>query len=129
MIQHRLRMDIWRPSKRTTVENTHFKTSLVDFYQREDPRNHPNELKCMILDDFFPRQDVIGAHIWMSYTAGNGLEEFNLNTHDIHSPRNGMLIHHDVEKAFDAKKLCFLVDRIRPTDFKVKVLDPSCWVK
>jgi hypothetical protein len=125
VIQHRIRLDIWTSSKRTKVESAQFKNSLAGFYQCEDPVNHPQELKCMILDTFFPRKDVIGAHIWKHCTAGNGLEEFGLNKHDVHSYRNGMLICEEIKKAFDAKRLCFLVDRIHPTDFIVKVLDPE----
>lgn len=124
MIQHRLRMDVWTPSKRSQHEDAAFKNSLIDFYRRGHPTDQA-VLKCMVLGDYFPKKNVIASHIWKRSTHGNGLEEFGLRLSDVHSPRNGMLLCQGIEQAFDSKKLCFLVDRIHSEDIVIKVLDPD----
>jgi hypothetical protein len=124
VIQHRLRMDIWTESKRSTVEQKAFKDSLIAFYQRHHPSD-PSIVKCMVLDHFFPRHLVIGSHIWKYSSHGKGLEEFGLKEEDLNSPRNGMLMCETIERAFDAKRVCFLVDRINTGNLVLKVLDTA----
>lgn len=122
IISFRRRMDIWSMSKRTREEQKQFKNSLISYYQCA----HPNEtdlVKCMVLNDYFPRKTVIASHIWKFCTEGEGLREFNLEPSDLNSPRNGLLICESIERAFDEKRLCFLIDRIRSTDLYIKVLD------
>eukprot|EP01033_Poteriospumella_lacustris_P002927 gene2927-2137_t len=116
-------MDKWTSSKRTRQEQTGFKNSLVSFYQRAHPSD-PNQLKCMVVDSFFPRQLVRASHIWKFETEGDGLTEFGLHPSDLSNPRNGFLLCEDIEKAFDVKRVCFLVDRLRSNDLYIKVLDP-----
>ncbi len=123
-VQHRLRMDVWSESKRSQHEQESFKTSLIQFYQRQDPSDD-KRLRCMILNDFFPRQLVIASHIWKYCTRGRGLEEFGLNEEDLNSPRNGILMCKEIEQAFDTKRLCFLVNKICSEALVVKVLDPA----
>ena len=123
-IQHRVRMDIWTESKRTKVEQSDFKEALVTYYER----NHPSEqnfLKCMVMNRFFSRETVIASHIWKYSTNGRGLEEFGLPESSVSEARNGLLLCKNIEQAFDTKRLCFLIDRLRPTIFYLKVLDPS----
>ena len=108
---HYIRMDPWGESKRTKVEQHEFKESLAEFYDRKH-RSDRGKLKCMILNKYFPYHEV-------------GLLEFSLNENDISSPRNGMLMCTSIEEAFDVKRLCFLVDKVRQHIIYVKVLDPS----
>lgn len=122
VIQHRLRMDRWRSSKRTKKDSEKFKTALVSYYDRADPLS--NDVKCMILDTFFPRHQVIAGHIWKHETAGEGLEEFGLAVGDLDNPRNGILMSEGFESAFDVKRVCLLIDRIHSQNIVVKVLDP-----
>jgi len=122
--QHRLRMDVWTPSKRTRVEQQDFKNSLVSYYKCSHP-NNANLLKCMVLNRFYDRPMVIASHIWKYCTHGDGLPEFGLHERDINSNRNGMLLCKDIEKAFDLKRICFLVHRLHQEDLYVRVLDPS----
>jgi hypothetical protein len=62
VISHRARMDIWSSSKRTRQEQNDFKNKLISYYQRA----HPTDLqlvKCMLLDDFFPRHGQSVSHL------------------------------------------------------------------
>jgi hypothetical protein len=115
-------MDIWSLSKRTREELKQFKNSLISFYQCAHPTDS-SLVKCMVLNKFFPRTTVIASHIWKFCTEGEGLRELHLEPSDLNSPRNGLLICASIEQAFDEKRLCFLIDRIRSTDLYVKVLD------
>ena len=121
---HYIRMDPWGESKRTKVEQHEFKESLAEFYDRKH-RSDRGKLKCMILKKYFPYHEVRASHIWKYATRGVGLQEFRLNENDISSPRNGMLMCTSIEEAFDVKRLCFLVDKVRQHIIYVKVLDPS----
>ncbi|PRP73016.1 hypothetical protein PROFUN_17011, partial [Planoprotostelium fungivorum] len=122
VIQKRKRLDIWTPSKRTLVDSTEFKNSLISYYDRKDPRS--SDIKCMVLDRFYPRDKVRGSHIWKYATYGEGLDEFGLKEDDVNKERNGLLLGEGIELAFDIKQLCFLYDPIN-TKFIVKVLDPG----
>lgn len=123
VIQHRMRLDIWTESKRSKEEQPAFKDALIAFYQRQHPSD-PHLLKCMVLDDFFPKTLVIASHIWKHCTHGEGLDEFGLQENDLSNPRNGILMCKEIEQAFDTKRLCFLVDRLNTNNLVLKVLDP-----
>jgi len=116
-------MDNWTESKRSKEEQEVFKGVLITYYQRQHPTDD-KLLRCMILDHFFPKQLVIASHIWKHCTHGEGLDEFGLREDDLSNPRNGILMCRDIEQAFDTKRLCFLVDRLRSDNLTVKVLDP-----
>jgi len=122
VISHRARMDKWTSSKRTKQEQTEFKNNLISFYQRAHPSD-PNQLKCMVVDAFFPRHLVRASHIWKFETEGEGLTEFGLHPSDLSNPRNGFLLCDEIEKAFDVKRVCFLIDRLRSNELFIKVLD------
>ncbi|PRP83244.1 hypothetical protein PROFUN_09456 [Planoprotostelium fungivorum] len=122
VIQKRKRLDIWTPSKRTLVDSTEFKNSLISYYDRKDPRS--SDIKCMVLDKFYPRDRVCGSHIWKYATYGKGLDEFGLKEDDVNKERNGLLLGDGIEQAFDSKQLCFLYNPIN-AKFIVKVLDPG----
>ncbi|PRP75993.1 Crinkler (CRN) family protein [Planoprotostelium fungivorum] len=99
VIQKRKRLDIWTPSKRTLVDSTEFKDSLISYYDRKDPRS--SDIKCMVLDRFYPRDKVRGSHIWKYATYGEGLDEFGLKEDDVNKERNGLLLGEGIELAFD----------------------------
>ncbi len=122
--QHRIRMDIWSSTARTKVEQVDFKNTLITNYQRSSTLGDTH-LKCMILDVDIPRSKVIASHIWKFCTDGEGLEEFGLESTALGNFRNGLLLCESIEKAFDSKRVCFLVDRIHPEDITFKVLDPN----
>jgi len=118
----RQRMDCWTPSKRTQDEQHEFKQALVDYYERQDTVV-PGNLFCMILNRSYPRNQVRASHIWKYATQGKGLVEFKLSFEDISSPRNGMLLAEDIEKAFDSKQVCFICGLGK--DITLAVLDPT----
>ena len=127
-IAHRTRMDKWTSSKRSREESTDFKNNLITFYDCAHPTD-PNQIKCMVLNQYFPKSTVIASHIWKFCTEGDGLTEFKLEPADLNSNRNGLLLCDAIEKAFDVKGLCFLIDRIRSEELFIKVLDPKLKTK
>ncbi len=124
IIQHRLRMDVWTDSKRSKCEQAEFKERLIKFYNCAHPIDK-GVLRCMVMNKYFPREKVIASHIWKYSTRGTGLEEFGLKESDITSERNGVLICENIEDAFDSKRVCFLIDRLKSDNIFLKVLDPS----
>jgi hypothetical protein len=85
-------------------ESESFKDSLIDFYDREDPNGNGN-LECMVLDQYFPRNEVIAAHIWKRSTNGFGLDEFNLTHADLSNPRHGLLLCKKMKKQMVKKDI------------------------
>jgi len=111
VLQKRKRLDIWTPSKRSLVEQAGFKEALTAFYERGDGKEN-NELKCMVLDQLFPREKVRAVHIWKYATHGEGLSEFGLKPEDVGSPRNGLILSEGIEQKFDSKDICFIYNPI-----------------
>jgi hypothetical protein len=56
-----------------------------------------------------PNVAVITAHIFPNHTGGVGLDLFGLATTDIDNPRNFLRLQAQVEKAFDARRLTFIL--------------------
>jgi len=127
-IAHRTRMDQWTSSKRSREESTDFKNNLITFYDCAHPTDL-RQIKCMVLNQFFRKNTVIASHIWKFCTEGEGLTDFNLEPADLNSNRNGLLMSKAIEEAFDVKGVCFLIDRIRPEELFIKVLDPNLMTK
>jgi len=123
-IQRRSRLNVWSSGRRTHVEQQDFKSALIEKYGRASAKGE-DFLRCMILDVDIPRQNVIASHIWKFCTEGEGLDEFGLKSNDLSNFRNGFLLCESIEKAFDSKRVCFLVDRLRPEEIFIKVLDPN----
>jgi len=107
-IQKRRRLDCWdHASLRSKEEQDGFKSNLIGFYDRGDGKDDKT-LKCMVVNKFFPREQVIAGHLWKRATEGQALDEFGLESDDVDSSRNGLLLMADLEKAFDRKDLCFI---------------------
>ncbi len=124
MYQYRARLNVWSSGKRSNVEQQDFKNELVANYQRASTLGE-GFLLCMILNVDIPRKNVIASHIWKFCTEGEGLEDFRLKASDLGNFRNGFLLCENIEKAFDTKSVCFLVNRLRPQEISLKVLDPN----
>jgi hypothetical protein len=114
IVSQRRRLDVWTPSKVSRDENPGFKASLISYYQCADPMN-PNVVKCMILNQYLPKNLVIGSHIYKASTYGSGLEDFGLKMTDLYNERNGLLLYESIEKAFDMKEVCFLYNAFNMT--------------
>ena len=60
-------------------------------------------------------------------THGQGLSVIGLNSDDVDSPQNCLRLHHDIERAFDAKRLTF--ELVCKTDkssrLKLVLVDPT----
>ena len=124
VISHRARMDKWTSSQHTRDEQSDFKNKLIHYYNRAHP-TASKQVKCMVVDAFFPRHLVRASHIWKFCTEGEGLSEFGLQPSDLSSPRNGLLMCEEIEEAFDVKRVCFLIDRLHSEELFIKVLDPN----
>lgn len=122
-IAHRARMDKWNSSNRSREESSDFKTRLVAFYDCAHSSDD-NLVKCLVLNQYFPKHTVIASHIWKHATEGEGLTDFNLKCADVSNVRNGLLMCKPIEQAFDVKGVCFLIDRLHPDDIFIKVLNP-----
>jgi len=121
--QKRKRLDCWTASKRTVDEQAGFKNELIDYYERGDEK-HNEELYCMVLNRLYPRGQVRASHIWKFATHGEGLDEFGLKPADVRSPRNGLLLSEDLEKAFDNRDVCFIYNPIKK-QIQLFVLNPE----
>jgi hypothetical protein len=117
----RIRLDVWTPSKVSRQENKRFKAKLIDFYKCDD---YSGNIKCMILNEYLPKDIVIGSHIFKASTLGIGLNCFGLKPTDLYNERNGFLLYKNIEKKFDAKELCFIYNPLE-MKFVLNVLDPE----
>lgn len=114
VVSQRRRLDVWTPSKASREENPDFKAKLITYYKSVDPTN-PQAIKCMILNQYLPKNIVIGSHIYKASTYGSGLEDFGLKATDLYSERNGLLLYESIEKVFDVKEVCFLYNAFNMT--------------
>jgi hypothetical protein len=70
---------------------------------------------------------VVNAHIWPESNRKN-LVLVELEEDDVNNARNILRLHHDIERAFDHKRLTFTTKRgatAENTQFELKVLDPD----
>lgn len=116
-------LDIWTENGRSKKEQGNFKNDLIKYYKRKKSY-FSTDLHCMILDQPFPRDQVIASHIWKYSTRGRGLQKFGLTVKDETNPRNGLLLVKALEEAFDVKYICFLYNPITQKIF-LKVLNPQ----
>jgi len=87
-----------------------------------------DERFCQILGQQPEQIKIINAHVWpRSGTAT--LPLFGLKAEDIHSPRNVLRLHKDIERAFDKRELVFVADandqlvlKVLSDDLKLKLL-------
>jgi hypothetical protein len=119
-----LRLDPWRNSNRSDLEQAEFKTALLCFYECAAQEEAPEMpmARCMVSNQVFPQPVVIASHIWKYCTGGSGLDEFGLRLADLHSPRNGLLLASEIEAAFDNKRVAFSFNLLKD-EFTFHVLD------
>jgi hypothetical protein len=77
----------------------------------------------MILNEYLPKEYVIGSHIYKAQTYGKGLNAFGLKPTDFYNERNGLLLYESIEKLFDVKEVCFVYNTFDST-LNLKVLNP-----
>ena len=82
-----------------------------------------NEKFCQVLGAVDPnRVSVINAHIWPR-SAAQDLVLFDLQPEEIHSERNVLRLHKDIERAFDHRDLAFVENDAGA--LVAKVLNPN----
>ena len=124
-IDHNLmNYDIWTERGRSAAEQTEFKETLLDFYDRRGTFFHRGEAKCMVTNEWHSKDLVIAGHIWKSCKHGVGLQRFGLQRSDAASARNGLLMLKDIEDAFDVKDVCFVYNPVA-REFRLRVLKPA----
>ncbi|WIA09402.1 hypothetical protein OEZ85_008807 [Tetradesmus obliquus] len=75
-----------------------FKSTLIQEYGCED-QEHPDELLCMGLGKFIPKQLVCGAHLF-KHSWRIDVDRV-LGFTNINDPANGLLLNKPLEEAFD----------------------------
>jgi hypothetical protein len=61
--------------------------------------NNPYMTKCLVLNAFFSTEQVTFAHL-VGVTEKNHLHMLGMNSTDLWNPRNGLLVHRDIEHEF-----------------------------
>jgi hypothetical protein len=118
-----LRLDPWRNSNRSVLEQAEFKTELLRFYKCAAQAAPKMPMaRCMVSSQVFPQPVVIASHIWKYCTGGSGLHEFGLRLTDLNSARNGLLLASEIEAAFDNKRVAFSFNLLKD-EFTFHVLD------
>jgi hypothetical protein len=73
--------------------------SQMRVYYRCVDENNPHVTKCLVLNTFFPTETVTYAHI-VGVTEKQHLTFLGMDFTDLWSPKNGLLIHQDIERQF-----------------------------
>jgi hypothetical protein len=88
---------------------------VISFYKRQS--NSKKNVRYQILNTFVLAEDtqeeIVAAHIWKESTRGFGLEEFDLESKDVNSARNGLFLTKGIEDAFDKQQVCFLFNLLK----------------
>ena len=96
-------------------DSTDVRQSSISYY------GLPNENFCQVLGQQPEQIKIVNAHIWpRSGTAS--LPLFDLETSDIHNPRNVLRLHQCIERAFDRRELVFVARSMNDQQLVVKVL-------
>mmetsp|Transcript_7687 Transcript_7687/g.8152 ORF Transcript_7687/g.8152 Transcript_7687/m.8152 type:complete len:246 (+) Transcript_7687:101-838(+) len=117
----REKLDCWHSNARTVLESHQFKSLLATYYNCT--RTADTQLKCMLTNTFYPRNEVRASHLVKKSTNGDTMHLYDLPS-DIDHVRNGLLLLDPIEQAFDRKDICFLYDPLT-NELIAKVLNPS----
>ncbi|PRP78580.1 hypothetical protein PROFUN_13413 [Planoprotostelium fungivorum] len=103
-----------------------WKNKLIQYYQRADLNNSGN-ITCMMLNQSFPGDKVIAAHLWDRSTNGLDLpHDFGLPIDSIDSERNGILVAKGIEDAWTYDRVAFIYNSLAtPPVYFMVVLDPT----
>lgn len=98
----------------TTSQRNHhqqkFKNELINYYQCGDPANM-NKIKCMILNQFLNKSDVIASHIIPLEKASTLVLTGHSRT-EKWSPRNGLLLYKPIDQAFENLQIVRILLRL-----------------
>lgn len=119
----RRELDCWHTNARTVIESDEFKDDVIALYQCGSP-SLPNLVKCTVINQYFPRNEVRASHIVKRETQGDTMHLYDLEKSKIDDPRNGIPMLEPIELAFDRKQICILYDPAT-MELRVKVLNPA----
>ena len=117
-------LDPWRgTSERTQHVNDELTKAVLKYYNY-------GRFYCMIVgyvEKKASRDFVKTAHLWPHSTHGQGLSVLGINSDDVDSPQNCLRLHHDIERAFDAKRLTFelVIKTDESSQLKLVLVDHS----
>lgn len=81
----------------------------------------PSENFCQVLGQQPEQIKIVNAHVWPRNGTAS-LPLFDLETSDIHNPRNVLRLHQCIERAFDKRELVFVASAAHDQQLVVKVL-------
>ncbi|PRP73987.1 hypothetical protein PROFUN_16362 [Planoprotostelium fungivorum] len=112
--------------RRDNLSQKDWKNKLIQYYQRAD-LNNPGNITCMMLNQSFPGNKVIAAHLWDRSTNGLDLpHDFGLPIDSIDSERNGILVAKGIEDAWTYDRVAFIYNSLAtPPVYFMVVLDPT----
>ncbi|PRP76771.1 hypothetical protein PROFUN_14784 [Planoprotostelium fungivorum] len=112
--------------QRNNLSQKDWKNKLIQYYQRADLNNSGN-ITCMMLNQSFPGNKVIAAHLWDRSTNGLDLpHDFGLPIDSIDSERNGILVAKGIEDAWTYDRVAFIYNSLAtPPVYFMVVLDPT----
>ncbi|PRP78746.1 hypothetical protein PROFUN_13324 [Planoprotostelium fungivorum] len=112
--------------RRDNLSQKDWKNKLIQYYQRAD-LNNPGNITCMMLNQSFPGNKVIAAHLWDRSTNGLNLpHDFGLPIDSIDSERNGILVAKGIEDAWTYDRVAFIYNSLAtPPVYFMVVLDPT----
>jgi hypothetical protein len=82
-----------------------FENEVAINYGRLDTLNHPNQLRCMITNQFHPARLVCKAAHILALSEKKSMPLLGLNKCDIWDPRNGLCILRTIDRRFESKEL------------------------
>lgn len=122
-----MRLDCWEGFQLPTIESEKVKDAAIEFYQCRAPTEAAKSdfVKCCVLNQWFPRDEVRAAYIVAQETDGTTMHHFGLSKESIEDPRNAIVMLNPIKDMFDKKQICFLYD-VPQRELRVKVLNPKC---
>ena len=141
LIQRNQRLDVWDEANKSSTlpvepelklkreqekkdEQRMFRNNLLKVHNIR-PKN--GSLTCMITGCLLPSALVTAAHVFPKKGTKkmSVLKNFGLDLNDIVDARNGILMAQNIEKAYDAKDVCFAPDPLHLDRLLLTVLNPS----
>ncbi len=111
----------YSPSKITGTRDDQFRAILKKHFGHTKKNNN---IKCMLTRRFGNGDQVCAAHILTASSDEDIYSSLGMNFADLNSPRNGLWLARNVEKAFDALLLSFIPrDVLHPLSLALIIWD------
>jgi hypothetical protein len=120
--------DGFRPGPRSYTMQTAFRRKLIQDHHAKESRSKGSNLWCPVLAKYMDPEGITAAHIF-PYRMGEDVmvRVFGEDSaNEMFSARNGLLLHHQVEKTFDKFLIAIVpAGEHDPRAWKLRVLDKS----